>query len=107
MKSFLLPLIFACGITANAQVGINTTTPETTLEVVGKPDKPDHFDGIIPPRISGNQLSAKNFPNSKKGAVLFVTEATTNPVGQVVNVTESGIYYFDGSLWQNQDHYNP
>lgn len=108
MKSFLLPLIFACGFTANAQVGINTTTPETTLEVVGKPDKPDHFDGIIPPRISGDQLALKNYTPQKKGAVVYITTGATNPVGQVANVTNPGIYFFDGVQWQNMSkEYEP
>ena len=45
---------------------INTQTPETTLEVVGKPNDISHYDGIIPPRITGNQLAAKNISIHKK-----------------------------------------
>ena len=50
---FFLPFI---GMSIQGQVGINTQNPEATLEVVGKPNDTHHFDGIIPPRITGNQL---------------------------------------------------
>ena len=53
---FFLPFI---AILIQGQIGINTQTPEATLEVVGKPHDTNHYDGIIPPRITGNQLAAK------------------------------------------------
>lgn len=83
------------------QVGINTQTPESTLEVVGKPNDVNHYDGIIPPRVTGNQLAAKTYSSAKKGAVVFITSAPSSLSGQVINVTEPGLYYFDGSLWQS------
>lgn len=82
------------------QVGINTISPETTFEVVGKADDVNHFDGILPPRITGDQLSKKLYSTSKKGAVVFVTSPVTNLVGQVTNITEPGLYFFDGNLWR-------
>lgn len=82
------------------QVGINTQTPEATLEVVGKPSNVNHYDGIIPPRITGDQLATKFYTSAKKGAFVFVTSPATNLSGQVINITESGLYYFDGSLWK-------
>ena len=82
------------------QVGINTQTPETTLEVVGKPNDISHYDGIIPPRITGNQLAAKKtYTNAKTGTIVFVTSAATNLTGQVVHVVESGYYFFNGNYW--------
>lgn len=83
------------------QVGINTETPETTLDVVGKPNDVNHYDGIIPPRITGNQLAAKSYSSAKKGAIIFATSQPTNLSGQVINVTEPGLYYFDGEFWQS------
>lgn len=94
-------LLLVLGIfSVKGQVGINTETPQTTLEVVGKPDDVSHYDGIIPPRITGDQLAAKNYSISKKGAVVFVTNSPSNLSGQVINVTEPGVYFFDGSIWQ-------
>jgi len=83
------------------QVGINTQTPETTLEVVGKPNDTNHYDGIIPPRITGDQLAAKTYSSAKKGAVVYVTTSATNLSGQVIYITKPGLYYFDGNLWKS------
>ena len=93
---------FLCLLTLSlrAQVGINTTTPETTLDVVGKPNDSNHYDGIIPPRVTGDQLSAKFYSSAKKGAIVFATSPANNLSGQVINITKAGPYYFDGSLWQ-------
>ena len=100
MNRLLYLLLFLLTISINGQVGINTETPETTLDVVGKPNDVNHYDGIIPPRITGNQLAAKSYSFAKKGAIVFVSAIPTYLAGQVINITESGIYCFDGNLWQ-------
>ncbi|MGV4415499.1 hypothetical protein H5J24_16195 [Chryseobacterium capnotolerans] len=87
-------------ITIRGQVGINTKLPEATLDVVGKPSDSNHYDGIIPPRITGDQLSTKVYTSGKKGTIVFVTSPATNLVGQVKYVVETGLYCFDGSFWQ-------
>ncbi|MFN3773459.1 hypothetical protein [Cloacibacterium normanense] len=86
-------------IQINAQVGINTENPETTFEVVGKPNDVSHYDGILPPRISGDQLASKIYPFSKKGTIVFITEPATILIGQVIHVVESGYYFFNGNYW--------
>ena len=100
MKKLNYLLLVFCTTLIFGQVGINTQTPETTLEVVGKPNDTNHFDGIIPPRITGNQLAAKNYSSAKKGAIVYATAPPTNFTGQVKNITEAAPYYFDGNLWQ-------
>ncbi|HBV14588.1 hypothetical protein [Chryseobacterium carnipullorum] len=95
---FFLPFI---AISIQGQIGINTQTPEATLEVVGKPNDTNHYDGIIPPRITGNQLATKTYSSAKKGAIVFVTSPATNLSGQVIHITKSGLYYFDGDLWKS------
>lgn len=92
-------LLFLMTISVEGQVGINTQSPETTLEVVGKPNDTNHYDGIIPPRITGDQLALKNYSSAKKGALVFVIAPATNLSGQVINITKSGLFYFDGSVW--------
>ncbi|MDQ1857715.1 hypothetical protein [Chryseobacterium sp. WLY505] len=85
-----------------SQVGINTTTPQASLDVTGKPTSTNVLDGIIAPRISGTQLRAKTYTASQTGAMVYVTAADTAPAGQTVDIKSSGYYYFDGSLnkWQ-------
>lgn len=93
-------MLVLCTTLIYGQVGINTQTPETTLEVVGKPNDISHYDGIIPPRISGNQLSTKTYSSAKKGAMVYATSPPSNLTGQVSNITEPAPYYFDGNVWQ-------
>jgi hypothetical protein len=101
MKNSFLQLFFVLvTVKVFSQVGINTAYPETTLEVVGKPDDSNHYDGILPPRITGDQLSKKIYSPSKKGSLLFVTLPPYILYGQVINILEPGLYYFDGNLWQ-------
>ncbi len=84
---------------ANAQVGINTTTPQATLDIIGKPSSPTSLDGMIPPRLTGNQLRAKTYTAAQTGATVYVTAADTAPAGQTINVRVPGYYYFDGTVW--------
>ncbi len=101
MKEFIYLFLLLTAISVRGQVGINTQTPETTLDIVGKPNYPSHFDGIIPPRITGNQLALKSYSSAKKGAVVFVTSPPSTLSGQVINISAVGMYYFDGNVWQS------
>lgn len=103
MERIIYFLLFLFTFSLQGQVGINTQNPETTFEVVGKPDDLNHYDGIIPPRITGDQLAAKFYSSTKKGAVVFVVSPPANLTGQVINIIESGPHYFDGNLWQSYD----
>lgn len=81
----------------NSKVGIGTSTPAATLDVVGQPADNTVLDGMIPPRITGNQLQAKTYTAAQDGAILFVTAAATTPSGQTINVTQKGIYSFSSN----------
>lgn len=100
MRRLFYLLLFSFTVSFKAQVGINTENPEATLDVVGKPNDITHFDGIIPPRITGDQLAAKSYTFAKKGAIVFVSSPATNLSAQVIKLTETGLYIFDGNLWQ-------
>lgn len=101
MSKFIYYLVLLISSSIEGQVGINTQTPETTFEVVGKPNDSNHYDGIIPPRITGDQLVLKTYSSAKKGAIVFVTSPPTTLGGQVVYIKEPGLYYFDGMTWRD------
>lgn len=91
-----------------AQVGINTQTPQATLDVVGNATDITFKDGIIPPRISKQDLASKNlgtYDTTQEGAIVYVNNITaptgnTPSLTQVANITSKGFYYFTGSVWQ-------
>ncbi|MFD2037530.1 hypothetical protein ACFSKL_22240 [Belliella marina] len=87
--------------------GINTVEPKATLDVVGEPTDATIFDGIIPPRITGDQLGAKTYTAEQTGAMVYVNTAATTPAGQTINVVEAGYYYFDGAIWIKVSVENP
>lgn len=96
---FVAPFFLLFFITLQAQVGVGTTTPQATLEVSGNPTVTTSLDGVIPPRITGDQLRAKLYTVGQTAALVYVTLADTAPAGQTVNVTQAGYYYFNGTEW--------
>lgn len=96
---FLGMLSVAVSYAQEGRVGVNTETPNATLEVAGVPTNANVLDGIIAPRLTGAQLGAKTYTTAQTGAVVYVTAAATNQTGQVVNVADAGYYYFDGTVW--------
>lgn len=101
MKSILsLLCLIIVSVHLNAQIGINNTNPQATLDVVGQPVSTTVMDGIIPPRITGNQLQAKTYTSAQNGAIVYVTQIASTPSGQVLNVTSEGLYVFNSSLNQ-------
>lgn len=101
MKNFLLSLVFVSGLFSaqNGKVGINTETPQATLEIVGQPNDNSKLDGVIAPRLTGDQLRGKVYTAAQTGAVVYITSPATSLTGQVINVKSSGYYYFDGTRW--------
>ncbi|SEV93475.1 hypothetical protein SAMN05421841_0266 [Chryseobacterium wanjuense] len=84
-----------------AQVGINTPNPQATLDVVGQEKNLRKVDGIIAPRLAGNQLKAKDglYGSSQIGAIVYATSPASPVSTKTQNVTAVGYYYFDGSVW--------
>lgn len=100
MKNIILVnFILFTGFFPQAQVGINTETPQATLDVTGKPTDNTVLDGIIPPRLTGAQLRAKTYTATQTGAMVYVTAADTSPAGQTIDVTSTGYFYFNGTKW--------
>ncbi|MGG7553059.1 hypothetical protein ACQ7CX_20885 [Chryseobacterium arthrosphaerae] len=108
-----ITLVFSLMATTIAfgQVGINTTTPQATLDVVGKKGATDK-DGLIAPRLTRAELTAKGdalYGAPQNGTIIFITDITGgNANTQRVNITETGYYYFDSASnrWQKMPSKN-
>lgn len=82
-----------------SQVGINTAKPNATLDVTGKPSDTSILDGVIVPRITGDQLALKIYTADQIGAVIYATSPAGTLTDQVINVNSEGLYYFNGTVW--------
>lgn len=103
MKTHLLPLFFfmSSGY-IYSQVGVNTVTPKATLDVVSKNIDGSTPEGIIAPRLTGDQIKAADmqYGSAQKGAIVYATAAVGTISSKTINVTSEGYYYFDGNIWQ-------
>lgn len=99
--TILSALLFTTSVMA--QVGINNTTPKATLDVSASPDDLTKTDGIIIPRIEGNQLFLKNdlYGADQTATLIYVTAAATGTslADDTVDVTEAGYYMHNGTKW--------
>ncbi|MFP3590506.1 hypothetical protein [Chryseobacterium sp. SIMBA_038] len=85
-----------------AQIGINTESPKATLDVIGKPDVATSADGVIAPRMTGDQLKAKDlvYLADQTGALVYVTQAVGTPSVKTAKVDKPGYYMFNGETWK-------
>ncbi|MEY8758966.1 hypothetical protein [Chryseobacterium tongliaoense] len=102
IKILLIGSLFYTTI-ISAQIGVNTSLPSATLDVVGKPTIVTAVDGIIPPRLSGDQLQSKDgiYTMAQNGVLVYVTTPVTTITAKTIHVNTPGIYYYDavGGVW--------
>ncbi|QBA20139.1 hypothetical protein EU348_02750 [Chryseobacterium indologenes] len=107
-KFTLLTTILISGASF-AQVGINTASPKTTLDVSATRDASGLITnntqtfGLQAPRLTRAELTANTatYGINQTGALIYITDVTGgDATGQRVNVTAMGYYYFDGTVWQ-------
>lgn len=92
-----------------SQVGINTNSPKTTFDVSAKrsssgiiTDNSQNY-GIQLPTVTRLELTQNSatYGVNQKGAMIYVNDISGGDMlGQRVNVTTIGYYYFDGTVWK-------
>lgn len=102
MKKIILQIGLCASTALYSQVGINNANPKATLDITAKTTDGSRAEGLIPPRLSGDNIKlANNFYNvEQKGTIVYVTSAVTAPDSKTANITKEGYYYFDGFIWQ-------
>lgn len=97
---FLISLMVSS--VAFSQVGVGTIEPKATLDIIGTPTDVSVVDGIFSPRLTGDELKAKDaaYGADNTGAMVYVTSAAAPTTTKTVNVVSEGYYYFDGAVWQ-------
>ena len=102
-KLFCCTAAFVVTNSLQAQVTVGANKePKATLEVVGDANNSKATDGVMMPRLTGNELKNKDaaYGADQISAMVYVTAPVTAPSAKTKNVTEKGYYYFDGSIWQ-------
>lgn len=86
---------------AFAQVGINTANPIASLDVVAKKNDGSSAEGILPPRLTGDQIKAgdNQYSVHHAGVIVYVTAPVSLPSAKTINMTSIGMYIFDGNVW--------
>lgn len=110
MNKTIFSILFILTSTVmHSQVGINTSSPNATLDVVKNTTAPTSAkDGIIPPKVSKLELSSKvtnTYSTLQIGAIVFIdnisgTLGTESSIAQVAQIDAVGYYYFDGTIWR-------
>lgn len=111
MKQYsILVLVLFTSMPFYAQVGINTQSPKAALDVAASVQT-NHVAGMQAPRLSLTELSAKGnslYGASQVGVIIYITEVSGGAnIGQRVNITVPGYYYFDGTAWQKLGAFDP
>ena len=100
-EKFLLAAALAFSAAAYAQqnVGINTSTPQATLDVAAKnPSDPKTSEGVLIPRLSKADLDAKDssaYGSNQNGTLVFVNDVSGTGSPQTADITATGFYYYD------------
>jgi len=84
------------------RVGINTTTPDATLDIVANPSDTARPDALLVPRMSASELLAKDntsgtYAAAQNGAIVFITSGTGSTT-RTTKITGPGFYYFDSTV---------
>lgn len=83
-----------------AQVGINTTTPGSTLDVVAKNSAgaTTNVDGLLVPRV--DRLRAQSMTSVPTSTLIYINDASTgSQTGIAANIDTVGHYFYNGTVW--------
>ena len=97
----LMLLFSSAFLTAQVTIGSNND-PNATLDVVASATDGSTAEGIIAPRLTGDQIKGKDarYGTAQRGAIVYATSAVGTTSTKTVNIKAEGYYYFDGAVWQ-------
>ncbi len=100
-KKLLMIATITASVAMYSQVGINNQNPKATLDVTAKNTNGTSPEGVIAPRLTGDQiLSADSkYTSAQVGVIVYATSTPTSSSAKTVNITAPGYYYFDGNVW--------
>ncbi|NML58653.1 hypothetical protein [Chryseobacterium cheonjiense] len=102
MKNIITMAVCLFSLTFYAQVGINNNIPKSTLDVTAKTTDGSMPEGLIAPRLTGDQIQAGDaqYGVAQKGNIIYATSAPTSQSSKTAGIVGEGYYFFDGTVWQ-------
>ncbi|WP_330745891.1 tail fiber domain-containing protein [Chryseobacterium sp. CP-77] len=103
MKKKIFPIVVVTVISTiqlKAQVGINTTSPQSTLDIIAKNSTgtSTNIDGLLIPRV--DRLRAQSMTSAPVSTMIYVQNVNNGAqAGTAINIDSIGYYYFDGTVW--------
>jgi hypothetical protein len=97
---YLLSALLLSSTAFYAQVGINTQSPSSTLEIAAKNSTgaTTNIDGLLIPRV--DRLRAQSMTTAAISTMIYVNDISTGAqVGTAQNIDEVGYYFYNGTLW--------
>ncbi|CAI8706401.1 hypothetical protein [Chryseobacterium sp. IT-36CA2] len=97
MKQIILLLGLLLTQYSLGQTGVYTAVPKATLDVMAAPADLTKKDGIIAPRLIGDELKAKDalYTDNLDGAIVYVTQPVTLQGIKTMNLISTGYFYYD------------
>ena len=100
MKKILILIVFTSYF-GYSQVGVGTTAPDSTLDIVAAnpTGASTNVDGILIPRV--DRQRAQSMTGVVTSTMIYVNSiATGTAAGTTANMTSTGFYFYDGAVWQ-------
>jgi len=99
----VLPLLLNYAL-LNAQVTVGSNVPpNATLDVVASKTDGSTAEGIIAPRLTGDQIQAADllYGDPQNAAIVYAIEPVSTPSPKTVNIKKAGYYYYDApnAVW--------
>jgi hypothetical protein len=94
MKPFLIIILLLLSNPFFCQVGINSASPTTTLDVVARnpTGTSTNVDGLLIPRLTRQR--AQNMTSIPNGNMIFINDVVSGTAsGITINVTGVGFYF--------------
>ncbi|SHL87947.1 hypothetical protein [Chryseobacterium polytrichastri] len=99
-KIFMILLAITFSSIVYSQVGINTASPKSTLDITAKNSTgaSTNVDGLLVPRL--DRLRAQSMISVPLSTMIYVNDISTGAAaGIAANIDAVGYYYYNGTIW--------
>lgn len=100
MKKLLLSTAVLSSVFVFGQVGINTTTPNATIDITAKNATgiTTNPEGLLVPRV--DRQKAQSMTGVSTSTLVYINSvATGSQTGTAINMDTIGYYYYNGTVW--------